>query len=123
MKTKIIIGLALLIAGVFTACEKEYFKPTSSISDNTIISFSKMVVPVLTTKCAISGCHQGAVPPNFSESTAYTNLVDGALVDTLNPTKSILYVKLTSNMPPTGKLTADDLKKFLLWIKQGAQEN
>jgi len=123
MKTNIIIGFALLIAGLFSACEKEYFKPVDSGPATGTMSFSKDVVPILNTKCSLSGCHSGSVPPNLSDSKAYGSLVDGALVDTLTPETSILYLKITTNMPPTGKLPTGDISRILLWIKQGAQEN
>lgn len=72
-------------------------------------------------ECAGSGCHEGTAAPNLTTGKAYTNLVDGAYVDTLNAEQSILYLKLNSNMPPGGKLPAGDIAKILLWIKQGAQ--
>lgn len=123
MKKNIFIGLVLLlIAGLFPACEKEYFKPSNDIPTGPM-SFSKDIVPILSGKCSISGCHQGSVPPNLSETKAYLNLVDGGLVDTLSPLTSILYLKITSNMPPTGKLPSGNINRILLWIQQGALEN
>jgi hypothetical protein len=120
-----IIGLALLVAVTFSACEKEYFKteavPVVNLADT--LSFSNVLVPILVKDCATSGCHSGSVPPNLSADKAYSSLVDGALVDTANAESCVLMVKLNSNMPPSGKLPAGDIQKFLIWIKQGALNN
>ena len=111
----------IVLATVFiSSCEKKIFK-APVVDPNTPVSFTSEIQPLFSAKCAVSGCHSGAVSPNLSDGKAYSSLIDGGLVDTLNATTSVLYVKITTNMPPT-KLPASDISKVLFWIKQGAKE-
>jgi hypothetical protein len=119
---RIITFIAVIaLATVFvSSCEKKIFK-APVVDPNAPVSFTTEIQPLFTAKCAASGCHSGAISPNLTEGKAYSSLIDGGLVDTLNAATSVLYVKLTTNMPPT-KLPASDINKVLYWIKQGARE-
>jgi len=115
------IAILFIITGIFGSCQKEYFKK-AVIDPNTPISFSQDLQPILTSKCASSGCHDRSVPPNLLDGKAYMSLWDGGHIDTLKPDESILMIKLNTNMPPQ-KMPASEISKFLIWMKQGAKEN
>jgi hypothetical protein len=117
------------------------------------VSFSAGVQPILTERCAFSGCHGApeAVPgANFEAGKAYGNLVNVPSVEStllapspdlildrvepFNPAKSYLYLKITGCDPALGcfgdrmprspaGLNDADLSTIRQWIEQGAQEN
>jgi hypothetical protein len=124
MKTTVKSILSFLfLAGILYSCQKEYFPPVE-ISENQEVSLSKDLVPVFSANCSMSGCHSGAVPPDLTATNAYTSLVEGAQVDTLNPEQSLIYKRINGGgMPPGGKLPAKDIQLVLQWIKQGAHDN
>src|ERR1017187_2113412 len=101
---KIIIVLIIFSA---TACEKDYYgvKPIPPGP----VSFTTQVLPILTTSCAISGCHvPGAQTPDLTAANAYNDLTGLGYAtpdDSLAPQNSVLYKHLSGNlkiMPPSG---------------------
>jgi hypothetical protein len=121
MRPVIFVTISLIIALSFTSCEKKYFKPLP-VDPNVPVSFKGEIEPLFEAKCALSGCHNGAVSPNLSKDKCYASLMEGGYVDTLKPDESLLMIKLNTNMPPQ-KLPPSDINKVLSWIKQGAKEN
>ena len=122
MRLLAFLTIGIVLALPFASCEKEYFKPLP-VDPNVPVSFSADIEPLFISKCATSGCHNGAVRPNLLEGKCYTSLMDGGYVDTLAPDKSSLMVKVRSNMPPPSGLPAPEISKVLAWITQGAKEN
>ncbi len=116
-----IFSFALIFFALLSSCEKAYFIPPV-FDPNASVSFAKDLQPILTAKCASSGCHNGSVSPLLVEGQSYSALIDKGLVDTTTPSQSILMIKLNTNMPPS-KLPVSDINKFLVWVTQGAQEN
>ncbi len=110
------------------SCNKDYYgQPPIPAGP---ISFNKIVLPILETNCAKSGCHvPGGQTPDLTSANAYNDLTGLGYVspdDSLAPAQSILYQKLTAGskpMPPSGKLSAYNLNLILTWIKQGAQND
>ena len=124
MRKLFFIAIIFIVAVKFSSCEYENYEPATGPNPNDIISFSNYIMPLMISKCAVSGCHEGTSAPNLTAGKAYTNLVDGAFVDTLNAEQSILYLRINGGgMPPANPLPASDISKVLLWIKQGAQNN
>ncbi len=103
----------------------------SELYTNQNISFKKEIIPVLTANCAInSNCHIGSY--NFNDhvdldsNNVYITLTTKGLVNTQNPTASILYTQINSGiMPkyPASKLSDNQIILILNWIKQGAINN
>jgi hypothetical protein len=114
--------LTLFFSGTYFSCQKEYFE-TPVLDQNVPVSFSKDLQPIFTRGCALNGCHNKTISPNLLKGESYASLIDGGFVDTLIPEESVLMLELNGNMPPTGKLPAAELGKFLNWIKQGAKDN
>lgn len=111
-------------------------------SNQITVSFAAQVQPIFTANCAIAGCH---TPPsltagmNLSQGQAYTNIVNVpssqlagwvrvAPGDTVN---SLLYRKITENMPPVGSRMPDgrpplspaNIATIRDWILSGALNN
>lgn len=128
MKSKLLIltGMIILII-VFTGCYKDILSPgqdpTAPPQD---VSFSGDLQPLLTTNCALSGCHD-AIPshkPSLTSENAYNSIMAGGFVNTVVPVNSLLYGEVKSGgMPPTGALKPSDVQKILDWIRNGAKNN
>jgi hypothetical protein len=124
MKNKIIIfALLLLSCVVIISCEYEKIKQDNSIPLN--ISFKNDVLPVFNQSCNGTTCHgEGAHAPDLSVNDAYIALTTADYIDTLNPDKSELIIRMGKDMPPpSGGLSSAQLNKVLGWIKQGAKDN
>jgi hypothetical protein len=126
MKKLTYLAIVLLAGAIgFISCQKEYFPPVE-LDESTPVSFKSEVLPIFTASCLGSGCHQnGGASPNLTADLAYSSLVDGGLIDTLQPEKSVLYdrIKIKGDMPKSGKLPETQIQKILLWIKQGAKDS
>jgi hypothetical protein len=122
MRLLIIFTISFIVALALASCEKEYFE-TVPVDTTLEVSFLNDIEPLLVSKCASSGCHDGAVRPNLLKDRCYTSLMDGGYVDTLKPDESILMIRIKKDMPPPSGLPAAELNKVLSWISQGAQEN
>jgi hypothetical protein len=122
--------LALVVSLTFSACKNDsYVRPTVVITGN--VSFDTIIQPILTTNCAVSGCHlPGAQIPDLSAENSWNNLWNYGLIDTAaaTATTSIFYEHLTATggkplMPPVGSLSPTQIGDVLAWIKQGGQNN
>src|SRR5437660_1024172 len=90
------------------------------------ISFSREILPILRGNCAInSGCHLGGNNSNrfvnFDDSDAYNTVVLKQLVNSGNPSASLLYVQVNNGimpLPPASRLPAADIEVILNWIAQ-----
>lgn len=78
------------------------------------ISFSNDIKQIIATNCAVTGCHSGSQPPNFSVDD---NIFQNA--------SSIKARTGSGNMPPAGRpdLTADEIQAIACWVDSGALDN
>ena len=131
-----VLTLTLLASNIFIfSCYYNKAEVTPSTEECkdviTNVSFSKDIIPILTTNCAKSGCHAGSNPEgnlNLEAANAYASLLKqgSGYVDSINPKSSVLYsslVSITNPMPPTGPLSICDLKRIETWMKQGAKND
>ena len=128
-KVKITSLVLLLMFGLLMGC----YKKTTLLIDDTpaitkTVSFSTDIVPLLTTNCAKSGCHNGSVSPDLSAAKAFTSLVDGNFVSTSTPSNSLVYLWLTgkeaATMPLGASNNPSNINGYILaWIAQGAENN
>jgi len=129
------IILAITIAGIaiISGCTKDVtvtIKPTVPVITRTV-SFSKDLVPIFTSKCALAGCHvSGAHDPNLAADKAYSSLMGiSNLVKVSDPSGSLLYQRLTAKINPGMPMNApasdpSSINEYVLaWIKQGAKNN
>lgn len=134
MKKKVYQLVLLLTGGLIVAQACTYTKEApqpacSNVPDT--VSFKTDIIPILTTNCAISGCHTTPNPQsqlNLSASTAYSQLLNpgpgyvapGSLLE------SVMYSSITNPsqiMPPTGEMDACTITMIKTWIQQGAKNN
>jgi hypothetical protein len=121
----IITGMVLFLAGCY--------KTTTLLVDNTpaitkTVSFSTDVLPLLTTNCAKSGCHNGSISPNLTAANAFNSIVNGNFANTTTPANSLVYLWLTGKesaiMPLGAPNNPSNINGFILaWISQGAKNN
>lgn len=91
------------------------------------ISFEKDVAPILVARCL--NCHGETDPSANLRLNTFANIVQGCggkLVVPGNPNASMLIRKITASgkqrMPRDGDpLTADEIRKFTVWIMAGAK--
>jgi len=91
------------------------------------VTFSGDIQPIFAKSCSLSGCHvAGGQVPDLTETNAYASLLLGNYVDTLVPTNSHLYLKMSGKqgtpMPVSGS-NKEYNSLVLAWIKQGAHNN
>jgi hypothetical protein len=94
------------------------------------MSFSHDIIPIISTHCAISGCHTGANPTGFlnlDSANAYHNLTTKGYITAGKASYSIMYTQMSNTggpiMPPTGQLDHTITDKVYCWIQQGASNN
>ena len=120
----LIITMILFGFTVMISCTHK----TDAVPD---VSFSKAIMPILTTSCAISSaCHSGDKNTgdnmNFDSSAAYNTMIAKQLIKPANATASLLYVEVSSGIMPKApyqSLSADQINLILNWIKQGGKNN
>jgi hypothetical protein len=127
MKSRIIISLTaiLLITGL-SGCYKDIIDPgPDPNAPPQFVSFKDDLIPIFTTNCALSGCHDGlAHNPALTTDKAYSAITSGGYISLTAPSTSILYGEVKSgSMPPTGPLKATDVQKIYDWIRNGAPNN
>ncbi|MGZ4053693.1 MAG: hypothetical protein ACXVPY_05610 [Bacteroidia bacterium] len=130
---KIVVPIifSLVIGVTIFSCTYEKGSITKECDLPTTVSFSQDLLPIFNSQCSISGCHTSATHAgglNLEPAAAYSALLQSGsgYVDTLNPTFSILYNKLTTTsgpMPPGGALDNCKIKLVLKWIQQKAKNN
>lgn len=93
------------------------------------VSFSKDIIPIFSSKCSISGCHNSSGHvPDLTETKAFNSLINGNYVNTATPEQSEVYLWLTGKkntaMPVGGPNNPSNINNLVLaWIKQGAKNN
>ncbi|MEO6550416.1 MAG: hypothetical protein ABIN94_20590 [Ferruginibacter sp.] len=73
---------------------------------------------IVTTKCAIAGCHNANAANNPAGFSLLTYQQVSAKKDRINA-----RVVIEKTMPPSGPLPAADINKLACWIASGAPNN
>ena len=110
------------------SCTYTKIEPTCTKALPDSISFNDHIIPIFNANCNTANCHSGSSPAGFldlSPSVAYSKLLKkgSGYVDTINPKNSILYIQITSTMPPSGDMDPCDIAMILKWIEQKAKNN
>ena len=123
-KRKLFNYFISLIAGMmfFASCTSDLIKPESSSNKpGDSISYSADVQPIFTKNCV--GCHGvGATPPDLTAANSYTNLTSLGLINAANPSKSTIYVEISTGSM-AAYCTPTDASTIHTWIEQGAKNN
>ena len=86
------------------------------------VYFNQTILPLITSNCAMSGCHDAISHKEGVILTDYTHI--RAYSSTTNPSGSTLYRSIvTGYMPPKGPLTSTQMASILKWMQQGAKNN
>ena len=95
------------------------------------ISYSRDIQPIFNQHCSGNDCHTGPYPQknlNLDPAHSYASLMKpgSGYVDTIRPTRSLLYSSMNSKsdpMPPNGRLSKCTVESVLNWIQQKAKNN
>ncbi len=91
------------------------------------VYFEQDILPILTSNCAMSGCHDVLSHEDGVILDNYTNTRNTGKINLTNPSNSKLYRVLNQSggdrmpPPPRSALPADQRALILKWIQQGAQ--
>jgi len=114
-KIKIIV---IVILGLnLSACyydKEETLYPNKFVVDTSVVSYAKLVKPLIDSKCATSGCHDASAAGNLILTT-YTSVVvrkDRVKVRAIDQ----------KDMPSSG-LSSSEISILQRWLDQGAQFN
>ena|ERR1700687_5886253 len=116
-------GLLFFVSFGLSSCYKDVILPSVSVTKPPqYVSFRSDLQPIFTTNCALSGCHvKGAQTPYLTPDVSYQQLL-GGFVNTIDPTKSILYDAINNAME-VHIPNAADRQKIYDWIRNGAPNN
>ena len=131
---------AILILAFSCVNDKNLPSPTSSATDTNsstvtnpstpevvtcspdTVYFNQTILPLITSNCAMSGCHDAITHKEGVILTDYTHI--RAYSSTTNPTGSTLYRNIvTGYMPPKGPLSSTQMASIIKWMQQGAKNN
>jgi uncharacterized membrane protein len=93
------------------------------------ISYQKYIQPILTQRCAQSGCHNDESRAGGLSFTTWSNTHDPAVLVPGNAANSRIYQVLlpggSPSMPPLAKsyITKEQIAALKLWIDEGANNN
>jgi hypothetical protein len=121
---KIYLSLSFLILFTFfswiTSCTH-----VSNIATLPEVCFTSDILPIFTSNCAISGCHDGAGRESRRALNNYVDIMND--ITPGNPKASNIYQVIISKwgnmMPPNKPLSIDNREKIRIWIEQGAAES
>ena len=87
-----------------------------------VVCFSRDLLPVLSSSCGVTGCHDQTTHKDGYIVTSYSSIMSN-LVKAGSPTSSKLYTSVKNNSMPPGsytKLTQAVKDSIFNWIKNGA---
>jgi hypothetical protein len=106
----------VLVLALISSCyyDKENELYPNSVCDLSVTTFSGAISGIISTNCAISGCHvaSGQAP----DLTTYANIYGSR--DQIN-----LHACIQKDMPKGSSLPSCDIKKLQAWINAGAPNN
>lgn len=101
--------------------------PTGNPCSPDSVYFNQQILPILTSSCAMSSCHDVASRKDGVILTNYEFTLNTGKINLLNPASSTFYRCLSGSgsdfMPPSPRpaLTAAQKALILKWIQQGAK--
>jgi hypothetical protein len=104
--------------------------PTGTTCSPDTVYFQQRVLPVFTTYCTYSGCHNDGDRADGFALTSYNGITGGGRIRAFNLGGSKIWEVINENdpgavMPPPGRPRLPDSLKNLIsrWIMQGARNN
>ena len=117
----VVVAVTLAIGGCYEDNEQDLYIKITTANDTTQVSFSKNVLPIFASSCALSGCHTGTTPAANISLDSYAGIV-GANVLTIRAAINYQGGK-PMPPPPSSQLTPSQLKIIDNWINQGLPLN
>lgn len=120
-KIYLLLSLIILITifSWITSCTH-----VANIANIPEVCFTSDILPIFTSNCAISGCHDGGGRESHFALNSYSGIIKDIVPG--NPAGSRIYQTIISKwgnlMPPNKPLTMDNRTKIRVWIEQGAKE-
>lgn len=109
-----ILVLSVLLAGCYNDKE-ELLYPTASDCSSGNVSFSAEVLPIIQTRCAVSGCHDASSGNKGGPFTNYTQIK--------NKASNIKFQVENRTMPQGSSLPASQIRLIRCWVENGALNN
>ena len=113
--------IALMFLAALWSCEYETIKPIV-VEPPDEVSYAADIAPIFV-DAGCSGCHAGAMAPDFRADKSWDSLVNGGFVDTNSPGDCELIQKIESGHGTSGNINAEQKAAILKWIEDGAQNN
>lgn len=113
-----LLSMAIAISlPALTSCKKKKNEDLNSVDCSKInSSYSADIKPIIDGNCLSSGCHNSnSTNGDFTTYAGLKTKVDNGSIDS-----RVLQQK---NMPPSGALPLDQLKKIKCWLNSGAPNN
>ncbi len=114
--------LPLLVFMLLVATEGCYYDNQerlypNSFCDTTAVTYATKVLPIVQGSCAVPGCHVpgGNGPGDFTSYTGVKAKVDNGTFRTVTI--------VNKSMPPSGPLSACELRQLETWLNAGAPNN
>jgi uncharacterized membrane protein len=127
----------ILIAFAFTTCKHQPVYPKTTQPpdkkveekcDPSIVYFQNDVLPIFTSNCAKSGCHDAASAQKGVILDNYASIMNSGVVKPNNAADSDIIEVINETdpddvmpPPPNAKLTQQQIATITNWINQGAQ--
>jgi hypothetical protein len=119
-KPALLIILFLVgVAFVQKSCVSHDFPTYVPCDNSVIVSFENDVRPIIQTKCAIEGCHNGGTTlPNWNDFSTFQDHARNGSV------KNFVIHRIMPRAESTqGPLSQDQINTIACWIDQGAIDN
>jgi hypothetical protein len=93
------------------------------------VYFEQLVLPLLQSGCAMSGCHDAATHKEGIMLDTYAHIMSTGGIKVTNPANSKIYRAMVDDgedrmpPPPAAAFTSDQLAIISKWISQGALDN
>lgn len=141
---KLITGISVLgmITILYTACRHEIPYPTNtptgggnskppepiSTCSPDSVYFANTILPILTSNCAKSGCHDAASHQEGLVLNSYNGIMRIVIPGNASASKLVSVITSTSSdnimpRPPSLPLTSSQITAIKTWINQGALNN
>lgn len=112
--------IILTAASCYNDNKEELYQNFQNDCDTSNTTYSATINPIITSNCAISGCHAGPTPQSGLDLNKVQDLQtiarDGRLMGRITGSAG-------SIMPPTGKLPQCEIDKIGKWVDNGSQNN
>ena len=114
----VLLFTLLIINGCYNDNAELLYGSQNTDCNTVQAKFGTDIIPIVTSRCAIPGCHDANGASNPAGFSLQTYVQISAKKDRINA-----RVVLEKSMPPTGPLTPAEIDKMKCWIASGALNN